>query len=249
MFGHLSSSDQTLVCRAVADLQVAKGERVCSQGDEMIHVYALCDGQLKSTTDGDESKKLILKAPHSFGEAAMYPDQEQRVVGADITAWAGSAMLMRFAVADVEALLGYGLQARAMTAFNRRMLEAVTIGGKLICEHLAESELAWLCAVLVHEPPRHSGERVIAEGETDEKLFIIRRGVASVSTARYGEAGTLSAGQFFGELALTGKKHKRTASISVKPSSGMLNKKTAPDLVRLAHGYLALGAPTATMPS
>ena len=93
-------------------------------------------------------------------------------------------------VADLEALIGYRLQAAALLRFNTTMLSLVTINGTQVFSPslLGDEELWWLGGALVHEPPRIAGEAVVSEGDTDEKLYIIRRGVAAISTAKLGEA-------------------------------------------------------------
>ena len=55
------------------------------------HVYALESGSIKTVVDGDDASKTILQAPASFGEEALYPDDEQRVTPSDGLAWAGAA--------------------------------------------------------------------------------------------------------------------------------------------------------------
>jgi len=64
------------------------------------------------------------------------------------------------------------------------------------------------------------GDAVIQEGATDEKLYIIQRGVASVTSheleLRGHEGASLEVGDYFGELCLTGKRHKRGATVRAK---------------------------------
>ena len=71
---------------------------------------------------------------------------------------------------------------------------------------------------MVHEQGYAAGSVVVQAGDTDEKLFVIKRGEAAVHTDDLGgdDVATLTAGQYFGELALTGRKHKRSASITAK---------------------------------
>ena len=215
LFSCFNAEQLHLLCRAAHDVKVEKGEKVCIQGEESRHVYALCEGQLKRVVDGDDAGKLILHAPATFGEASLYPVDSERLYEADFTAWAGPATLMKFAVADIEALLGFALQDRALTTLNQTMLEHVEIYGEPIMNGLSDELKTFLSSAIVHEGARQPGEFVVKEGDTDEKLYVIRSGYATISTSDLGEAGQIGPGQYFGELALTGRKHKRRASISV----------------------------------
>jgi CRP-like cAMP-binding protein len=159
LFAGCSQDVLLLLCRACVDVKKEKGEKLYNQGDPAVYVYALSEGRLKSIEDGDEEAKKIVSAPSALGESSLYPDEDQRVYDADVTAWAGPATLMRFAVAgarprelepgratgtlpwcrctllllharrdtDIEALVGYSLQRRALAIFNRMMLGHVTL--------------------------------------------------------------------------------------------------------------------------
>ena len=57
-----------------------------------------------------------------------------------------------------------------------------------------------------------SGEVVVSQGDPATRLFIIVEGTAAVEQEDAGRVGTLSAGEFFGELALI-EAHGRTATV------------------------------------
>jgi CRP-like cAMP-binding protein len=218
IFGEMTTEELHLLCRAAKEVSLERGATLVREGSAAREFYALLDGQAKIVRDGDEDNKTLVKAPHVFEQAGFYPNEAHRVHAAEVTAWAGTCMLFRFCIADVEELLGYGMQAKAMAAFHRELLASVTIGGKPLLESLGgdEEEIHWLCSCLVHEPDKLDGEIIVQEGDTDEKLYMIHRGQATVCDAALGEVATLSAGQFFGELALTGRKHKRSATLRAK---------------------------------
>ena len=68
-----------------------------------------------------------------------------------------------------------------------------------------------------------TGTPVVCENEPDVKLYVIRRGRATITDGELGEVAELEAGQFFGELALTGRKHRRAAGvIASRHSEGLL---------------------------
>lgn len=58
---------------------------------------------------------------------------------------------------------------------------------------------------------RTAGTPIVCVNEQDVKLYVIRRGRATITDDELGEVADLEAGQYFGELALTGRKHRRAA--------------------------------------
>jgi len=180
------------------------------------------EGQLKVVTDGNDEQKQIINASDRRGYClatpdAFFPEEDMRVHHSHVSAWAGSATLLKFAVDDIEALMGFALQSEALKAFHLRMLTSVHVAKNVpLLQGMPEEQLDWLCASLVLERPFSPGERVVDEGENDEKLYVVLHGSASVSTQEFGEAVVLEAGQFFGELALTGRRRKRTTAVSCK---------------------------------
>lgn len=223
MFAGLSKEAQKQLCRAVQDaVEVKKGEKLATQGERSA-VYMLESGQLKSVVDGNDERKTILKAPMSFGEASLYDDERSRVHESELTAWAGSATLMKFEAADIEALVGFDLQARAHRLYNRQLLGEVSMHGTPLMVGLADAEADWLATACVHEDALPAGADVIKQGEADEKLYVVRRGVATIVTDELGEVAELMVADgkhpFFGELALTGRRHRRTAGVCASSSA------------------------------
>ena len=218
-FDGLSGEDLLLLTRTVSEVKLEKGQMLYRQGDDAASIYFLEEGQLKQVVDNAVDSKVIVKAPQVLGLSALYSDQASNVYEADATAWAGTAHLMRFSVADIEALVGFAPQMRALRELNVRMLSRVQIHGTPITDGLGIEARDWLGSMLVHEPPFAPGATIAAEGSADEKLYVIWRGVASVTTEALGEVGALGESQFFGELALTGRKHKRTTTVRVREGS------------------------------
>ena len=236
-FAELAPEQITLLCRAAVNLSVEKSKLVCKQGDAAHTVYALLDGQLKLVKDNNQDGKTLLKTSESkgacLGEACFFPDETMRVHDADISAWAGNSTLLKFACADVEALIGYSLQSVALLRFHQQMLAAVLIAKEVpLLKSLDGGELDWLCSALVHEPPILEGNHVVKEGELDERLYMIHRGQAAVTTVEFGEAGVLEPGQYFGELSMTGKKRKRTSSVVCKGPEPLMLVSLSMALVR-----------------
>lgn len=141
LFASLSKLELTTLCRAAADVQLDKGESLYRQGDIAHEFYVLEDGRMKSVKDGRDEEKTILtvemeseqKPPLVVGIEALHNVEEERVHATDMVAWGGGCKLLRFSVADTEALLGYSLQVCSSSG-----------GGKfeLRCARLME----WICA-------------------------------------------------------------------------------------------------------
>ena len=236
-FAELAPEQITLLCRAVVNISMEKSKPVCKQGDAAHSVYALLDGQLKIVKDNDQEGKKLLKTPESkgacLGEACFFPDETMRVHDADISAWAGSSTLLKFSCADVEALIGYSLQSVALLRFHQQMLASVLIAKEVpMLKSIGDGQLDWLCSALVHEPPIVEGNYVVKEGQLDDRLYMIHRGQAAITTAEFGEAGVLEPGQYFGELSMTGRKRKRTSSVVCKGPEPLMLVSLSMALVR-----------------
>lgn len=224
VFEGLSTEKLTLLCRAVSNVTITKGNPLHAKGDASDDVLALIEGQLKLTSgDDDEATNSVVKAPHCFGEEAFHPDAHFRVRSFNASAWAGAAVLLKFNAADVEALLGYELQMKLLRQTNLSLLKNVVVHKTPLLGGLTEADCEWLSSMMVSDPPHKPGESIVREGDTDERLYIIYKGEVAVSTMELGDAGKLERGQYFGELALTGRKHKRSATITAQ----------GPDVVQL----------------
>jgi CRP-like cAMP-binding protein len=123
-----------------------------------------------------------------------------------------AAEVVSFAAADVEALLGYGLQASAEHAFNNKLLESVRVGEMSVFATLNSEMRTWLVEQML-EHTFAAGEVVFKEGSDSDVVYIVKRGTASVSTKEGGKVAEVGAGKVFGESVLVGKKTKRNATV------------------------------------
>lgn len=221
-FSGLAPEQHILLARAAKTVILDKGQALYNPGDAACDLYALMEGQVKVVADGDDEQKQTINSSDHRGYClatpdAFFPEEHMRVHHSHVSAWAGSATLLKFAVDDIEALLGFVLQNEALKAFHLRMLTSVHVAKDVPLLHgMPEEQLDWLCASLVLERPFSRGERVVDEGDNDDKLYVVLHGRASVTTQEFGEAVVLESGQYFGELALTGRRRKRTTAVSCK---------------------------------
>ena len=213
MFSALTKDVLVQLCRAVSEATFPKGETFVTQADPARALYMLETGAVKSVTDGRDEDKQIVRAPASFGHAALHNEDTMRVHATDLTAWAGPITVLQFSVADIEALVGYSLHATARLAYTRELLGTVRVHDTPILSGLSVAQVDWVAMAAVHEPPVVIGSDIVREGEPDELLYVVKSGEAMIATAELGEIASLRAGQYFGELALTGRRHKRTASV------------------------------------
>ena len=73
-------------------------------------IYALREGSLHTTqSDSDFSMKML--PPESFGESALFPDDELRVRRAAVIAGDEGAVVIEWQVAAIEILIGFELQS------------------------------------------------------------------------------------------------------------------------------------------
>ena len=123
-----------------------------------------------------------------------------------------TVLVIAFAAADIEALLGFGLQALAEHAFHQKLLEQIKVGGQPIINTLPAGQKAWLVEQLV-ERTYAPKEVVCEQGSSADTVFIIKRGVASVGTKEGGKIAELGAGTVLGEMALCDLSTTRNATI------------------------------------
>ena len=142
-----------------------------------------------------------------LGETALAADEELRVRSATVSAGSAGARVLVWEVAAIETLVGFALQTATHGLHNRQMLSAARCGPRSLAEGLDKDVMDTLLASMVEVSV---GERqpVVAEGEGDERLYLVKSGGASVhqiSDRRGGGSETLCVlrrGDCFGEAAL-----------------------------------------------
>jgi len=217
------------ICRAATELRFDAGELICENDEPARHIYAIVAGDAVATHAKGE---YVMKPPTSFGESALYAEEELRTRNAAVHAGLMGCTILAFDVAHIEALIGFSLHAKSVHSYNRKMLVSVQIGGSPITEGLSAAEIDWLVEALVEES-HESGEVVGGEGTADDKLQIIKRGTATVTTTKGKngpEKAVLQVGDYFGELSLI-KKRSRRASVIADPPH-LLTISLSADLVK-----------------
>ena len=254
LFSTINKERLKQLCRGARQRKVSEGEVVCTQGDLASELYVLQSGTV-ATSQTNSDFSLTMHPPESFGESALFAEDELRVRGASIIAGAGGAVILAWAVSAIEALVGFELQAASHALFNRKMMESVRCSKRLLVETLSKDQIDRLLSSMT-EQTFTDKEVLVAEGDVDETFFIIKSGeaVAKRGTGSRSLLATLRRADCFGEAALMPteghRRAKRKMSIIASGTSPLvvltitLSKLLAADELRdwwehLAHGLLA----------
>lgn len=211
MFAMLDDAHVGQLSRAAQERVLPPSHVLCSEGEEASAIHIVKDGALVGQIPGS-GMQFSLQKPGLIGESALYRESELRVRKATVAASSSGATVVAFEVSEIEALIGYVLQEQAARTYNRKLFCSVRIDNRLLTEGLPKEQIDILVDAL-HEQEYIEGFNVAAEDSVDGKLRIVKRGSASVYTASTGEVAQLGPGDFFGEMCLLGRAHRRTASI------------------------------------
>ena len=245
LFQDISVERLKQLCRGAVQYQVAHKESVFEAGEEATAIYALRSGVLV-TSRNESDFSVTMTPPESFGESALFPEEEQRVRGAAVLAGVGGAVVVRWQVSAIETLIGFELQAASLRLFNRKMLETVTLAKRPLVDGMDKDDMDSLVGLMVRCSFKE-GARIALEGEFDATFFIIESGEAVVHKGTHAvmdsrsEILTLKRGDCFGEQALAPpeklKRTKRKASIVSKGPQNVVCLALTPEIFHsVQHG-------------
>ncbi len=164
--------------RGARQVKLAEGDKLCAQGDPAREVYVLQAGHVR-TSQADSDFSLTMHPPESFGESALFAADELRVRQASIVACAGGATVLVWSVSAIETLVGFELQAASIQLYDRKMIESVKIGPRLLLSGLSKDGIDALLRAMC-EKTFNDREVVSGEGDFDGGLFVIKKGEATV---------------------------------------------------------------------
>uniref|UniRef100_A0A7S2FJ96 Cyclic nucleotide-binding domain-containing protein n=1 Tax=Haptolina brevifila TaxID=156173 RepID=A0A7S2FJ96_9EUKA len=199
LFSSLSKEHLTQLARASVVTDYPDGEVVCAQGDAALAIYSVRKGHVITSSTASDFR-LTMGRSECFGESSLYSDDELRIRQATVAAQ-GEATIISWQVSSIEALVGFGLQEESFRMFNRKLLQAVKYGNRSLTDGMTSPQINWLVQTL-DEQKFDNGRMVVQEGTMDEKLYIVKRGEAAVTSKLGGDVQSLKAGDFFGEQAL-----------------------------------------------
>ncbi len=243
LFQDISRERLVQLCRGAVQYHVAQNEPVFKENEEAMAIYALRSGSLV-TSQSDSDFSMTMTPPESFGESALFPDDELRVRRAAVLAGSGGAVVVRWNVAAIETLIGFELQAASLALFNRKMLESVTLAKRHLVDGMQKDDMDTLIGLMMR---RSFEERapLAEEGEFDAAFFIIESGEAVVKKGEgaKSEILTLKRGDCFGEQALVPqeslKRTKRKASVIAKGPQNVVCLALTPEAFHnVQHGSL-----------
>ena len=243
LFHNIGRERLVQLVRGAVQYEVAPREPVFCEGDEAKSIYALRGGSLM-TAQSDSTFSMTMTPPESFGESALFPDDELRVRRAAVLAGEHGALVVRWSVPAIETLIGFELQSASLALFNRKMLESVTCSKRTLVSGLQKDEMDILIALMVRRTfePR---EALAEEGEFDHSFFIVESGEAVVrkGDGAKSELMTLKRGDCFGEQALVPsdvlKRTKRKAAVIAKGPQNVVCLSLAPSALHACVGSIS----------
>ena len=196
----LSNEQITRVAGALTEESFDEGHYIVQEGEAGNDFYLVKSGHVKCThrrseSDATEVHLLDLSVGDYFGEMALILDEPRH---ANVIATSATTCL-KLSRDDFAELLG-PVQAMLDTMMRIRILKSVPL-----LANLTDAELdAVADAMRLHE--YQDGDRIIAEGESGSKFYIIIEGdvvcTAGEASGEARELMRLSSHEYFGERAL-----------------------------------------------
>ena len=233
LFKPLSENMIIQLCRSAHLKDVNKEDYICKQGDPARSIFTVWKGTAFSS-QSQSSFSMTMKPPTTFGESALFYDEALRTRQASVQAGEGGAVVIRWPVNEIETLIGYELHKASEQLYTRKFLSSVRFGTISLFNGLTDDLVTHLMASL-RTVTFDVGKTVVAHGNMDESVFIVKSGAAKAvmsaeDKARApggGSLATLEKADYFGEAAflhsgLGAKQHKRRTSMVVHGDSPLV---------------------------
>ena len=222
LFVKLCKAELVQLARAARPLHLNASSIVCTQGEAANTLYVLRRGAVEAHQAG-VAEAFVMQAPMVFGESALSSDEGMRIRQATVRCCAGggSALVIAFDAAEIETLLGFGLQARAEHAFHQKLLEQIKVAGRPIISTLPASQRTWLVDQVV-ERTYAPLQVVCQQGSSADMVYIVKRGTASIGTKEGGKLAEVGPGTVLGEIALCDLSATRNATVVASEDGGEL---------------------------
>ena len=242
MLSALSNESLTQLNRCAAQVTLEAGEVLCESGDPARAIYAIESGVIHTMgRQAGNEFEFTMTSPMTFGESALVYEDEARVRQAKIVAGETGATLIKWAVNEIETLIGYELHAASERAFTCKFFEPIKCGTRSITAGLSMDEVSNVVS-LMSMRTFTKGDVVVSEGKLDEEVFVIKSGQAVAKRPAESSSGaplaTLTRGECFGEQALIAhnpsggsKPAKRRVSIVASGNTPLVTFVIAPPLL------------------
>ena len=188
LFQQLDKESKETVVAALKKMQFAPGTEIITQGDEGDYFYVIESGRVDFYVNG--TKVNTASDGSSFGELAlMYnsPRAATAVAESDVTCWALDRATFRRILLE--------------GTFNRRIMYEDFLKDVKVLSGLTHQERSKLADALSTEI-YHAGDKIVTEGETGDKFYLIESGTCEISKKDEGVIATIGKGKYFGEVAL-----------------------------------------------
>ncbi len=216
IFRHVSPLQMRELLLDARVRQFAPGETVFVKNDVGASLFAIAEGEVEvEIAAGPPRRTAIIETGSIVGEVGLISGRRR---GATVRAH-GPATLVELPRNAALRLIGTVPQARAEVdriTTTRLLLQIFQSG-------LSAEDLAPILASAEQQTVR-AGERIIAEGDTDDSLVVIRRGSCVVEKELGGRQvflNYLPAGSYFGEMAVIDGS-RRTATVRAAIRSELL---------------------------
>lgn len=242
MLNALSNESLTQLNRCAAQVTLEAGEVLCEAGDPARAIYAIHSGVVNTMGKQAGSEfEFTMTSPMTFGESALVYEEEGRVRQAKIVAGETGATLVKWAVNEIETLIGYELHAASERAFTCKFFEPIKCGTRSITTGLSMDEVSRVVSLMTVRT-FSKGDIVVGEGKVDEEVFVIKSGSAIAKRPAEATSGAplamLSRGECFGEQALVAynpagasKPAKRRVSIVANGTAPLVTFVISPPLL------------------
>lgn len=188
LFHQLDPTAKKTVVAALMKKEFPQGTEIITQGDVGDFFYIVESGTVDFYVNG--TKVNTSGDGLSFGELAlMYnsPRAATAIAASDVTCWALDRATFRRILLE--------------GTFNRRIMYEDFLKDVNVLSGLTHQERLKLADALSTEIYR-AGDKIVTEGETGDKFYLIESGSCEISKHDDGVIATISKGKYFGEVAL-----------------------------------------------
>ncbi|GMM34473.1 cAMP-dependent protein kinase regulatory subunit [Saccharomycopsis crataegensis] len=188
LFSNLEDDAMNTVLHALQEQSFARGSTVIQQGDEGEFFYLIEKGEVDFFVDGNH---VASGGPgSSFGELAlMYHAPRAATVKAKtaLIVWALDRLTFRRILLEVT--------ARKRLMYEEFLKDVTILAG------LSSYQRSKLADAL-HTEVYKTGDVIIKQGDVGENFYLIEQGEAEILKDSKGVIGSISKGDYFGEIAL-----------------------------------------------
>ena len=178
LFEGLSKERMQQLMRGAEKIELPPGEALCHEGEMAHSIYAVREGSVVTSQSGSDMQ-LTISPPSTLGESSLSADDELRVRGATVCASEEGATIIKWEVAAVEALIGFGLQEESLALQNRMLVGQVAFGGRPLAQGLSKDDVEALIDSM-DEQSYDVKDIVATDREANSALYVIKSGEARV---------------------------------------------------------------------